>query len=145
MTVGRVSLVASLRRTAPFTLVQRAETIQARLDYELGRARRYGGSVTLIELQLGHGGKADARWQRFAATVAGSLRAIDTCYCDSSRIAVVLPETDISARAHVTDRILESARREGLDIEVTASTFPDEAPTSDALLRSLGAGGARGR
>ena len=50
---------------------------------------------------------------------------------------MALPETDLAARSRVIDRILSNAELEGLVIEASASTFPDEAPTSDALIRSV--------
>ncbi|MGH8913079.1 MAG: hypothetical protein ACRDZM_01025, partial [Acidimicrobiia bacterium] len=109
----------------------------ARLDYEVGRARRYGGSVSVIALQSPVGQTINGEWQRLAATVSGSMRALDTCWVDSRWITLVLPETDMAARSRVIDRILEHAQVEAVAIEVSASTFPHEAPTSDALLRSL--------
>jgi hypothetical protein len=134
--VGLVSLVSGLRRMPPLAFEER-EDIQTRLDYEVGRARRYGGSVSLVAFRAASTRTIDGKWQRFAATMAISLRDLDSYWVDSDRITVVLPETDLAARSHVIDRILGKAELEGLAIEASAATFPDEAPTRDALIRSV--------
>ncbi|HVR79843.1 MAG TPA: hypothetical protein VMS99_15810 [Acidimicrobiia bacterium] len=137
VTVGLVSLVSGLRRMPPLAFEERGEIIRTRLDYEVGRARRYGGRVSLVAFRAASTGTIDGKWQRFAATMAISLRDFDSYWVDSDRITVVLPETDLAARSRVIDRILGNAELEGLAIEASASTFPDEAPTSDALIRSV--------
>jgi hypothetical protein len=134
--VGLVSLVSGLRRMPPLAFEER-EDIQTRLDYEVGRARRYGGSVSLVAFRAASTGTINGEWHRFAATTAISLRDLDSYWVDSDRITVVLPETDLAARSHVIDRILGKAELEGLAIEASAATFPDEAPTRDALIRSV--------
>jgi hypothetical protein len=136
VTVGLVSLVSGLRRTPPLAFEEQGD-IQTRLDYELGRARRYGGSVSLVAFRAAPTGTLNGEWQRFAATTTVSLRDLDSYWVDSDRITIVLPETDLAARSHVIDRILGKAELEGLAIEASAATFPDEAPTSDALIRSV--------
>jgi hypothetical protein len=137
VTVGLVSLVSGLRRTPPLAFEERGGTIRTRLDYEVGRARRYGGRVSVVAFRAASTGTIDGRWQRFGATIASSLRDLDSCWVDTDWITVVLPETDLAARSHVIDRILSNAELERIAIEASASTFPDEAPTSDALLRSV--------
>jgi hypothetical protein len=137
VTVGLVSLVPGLRRLPPLDFEERGAIIRARLDYEVARARRYGGSVSLVEFSLVPPGSTQRRWPRFAATVAASLRELDTCWAHSDRITILLPETGLVGRAHVIGRVLGNARLEGLDIEASASTFPHEAPTSDALISSI--------
>lgn len=136
--VGFVSLVAGLRRTLPIPRQEGADDVQARLDDELGRARRYGGSVSAISVQaVSRNGGDDASWQHFTSTLTESLRTFDTCWAQSDRIVVVLPHTDLTARSHVIERILRQADSERVEIEVSAATFPTDAPTSDALLASL--------
>jgi hypothetical protein len=135
--VGLVSLVPGLRRLPPLDFEERGAIIRARLDYEIARARRYGGSVSLVEFNLVPPGSRNRGWPRFAAMVAASLRELDTCWVHSDRITVLLPETDLVARAHVMGRILGNAELERLDIAASASTFPHEAPTSDALINSI--------
>jgi hypothetical protein len=137
VTGGFVSLVSGLRRTSPLAFDERGEVIRTRLDYEVGRARRYGGSVSLVAFRAASTGANDGKWERFAATMPGSLRELDSCWVDSDQITVVLPETDLEARSRVIDRILSNAGLEGLVIEASAATFPDETPTSDALIRSV--------
>jgi len=135
--VGLVSLVSGLRRMPPLAFEERGEIIRTRLDYEVGRARRYGGHVSLVAFRAASPGMIDGKWQRFAATMEISLRDLDSYWVDSDRITVVLPETDLAGRSRVIDRILRNAELEGLAIDASASTFPDEAPTSDALIRSM--------
>lgn len=134
--VGRGSWASGLRRTSPLPVEERGQTIQKRLDYEVGRARRYGGNVSIVVFRA-PSTLADTSWQRFGSAVAGSLRDIDTCWIDPDRITVVLPETDLIARAHVIDRVRGAAGFEGVVIEALASTFPDEAATTDALIRAV--------
>jgi hypothetical protein len=137
--VGRVSLVPGLRRSPSLTFeVRRA--IRTRLDYEVGRARRYGGRVSVIVFRASTGA-IDRNWQDFTAAIPSSLRDLDSAWIEPDRITLVLPETDVAARSHVMDRILGNAEREGLVIGAWASTFPDEAPTSEALLRSVAGSG----
>ena len=137
--VGRVSLVPGLRRSPSLTFeVRRA--LRTRLDYEVGRARRYGGHVSVIVFRASTGA-IDRNWQDFAAAIPSSLRDLDSAWIEPDRITLVLPETDVAARSHVMDRILGNAEREGLVIGAWASTFPDEAPTSEALLRSVAGSG----
>ena len=144
MMVGRVSFVPGLRRTPPLAFEER-RAIRIRLDYEVGRARRYGGRVSVI-LFRAPTGALDGNWQRFTATIPTSLRDLDSAWIEPDRITLVLPETDVAARSHVVNRIVGNAEREGLVIGAWASTFPDEAPTSDALLRSVtGTGGVSPR
>ena len=133
--VGRVSLVPGLRRSPPLAFEER-RAMRTRLDYEVGRARRYGGRVSVIVFRAS-AGSIDRNWQRFTATISTSLRELDSAWIEPERIILVLPETDVAARAHVMNRVLGNAEREGLVIGALASTFPDEAPTSDALLRSV--------
>ncbi len=135
--VGRGTWASGLRRMSPLAVEERGQTIQRRLDYEVGRARRYGGRVSIVAFRPASPTMTDGTWQRFAASVAGSLRDLDTCWIDRARITLVLPETDLTARSHVIDRVLRSAGLNGLDIEALASTFPDEAATTDALVRSV--------
>jgi hypothetical protein len=133
--VGRVSLVPGLRRSPSLTFEER-RAIRTRLDYEVGRARRYGGRVSVIVFRASTGA-INRNWQDFTAAIPSSLRDLDSAWIEPDRITLVLPETDVAARSHVMDRILGNAEREGLVIGAWASTFPDEAPTSEALLRSV--------
>ena len=135
--VGLVSLASGLRRMPPLAFEEGGEIIRTRLDYEVGRARRYGGHVSLVAFRAASPGTIDGKWQRLAATMEISLRDLDSYWVDSDRITVVLPETDLAGRSRVIDRILRNAELEGLAIDASASTFPDEAPTSDALIRSV--------
>jgi hypothetical protein len=137
--VGRVSLVPGLRRSPSLTFEER-RAIRTRLDYEVGRARRYGGRVSVIVFRASTGA-IDRNWQDFTAAIPSSLRDLDSAWIEPDRITLVLPETDVAARSHVMDRILGNAEREGLVIGAWASTFPDEAPTSEALLRSVAGSG----
>ena len=133
--VGRVSFVSGLRRSPPLAFEER-RAIRTRLDYEVGRARRYGGRVSVLVFRASTGA-IDRNWQDFTATISISLRDLDSAWIEPDRITVVLPETDVAGRSHVINRILGNAEGEGLVIGAWASTFPDEAPTSDALLRSV--------
>ena len=135
--VGRGSWVSALRRVSPLAADDRGRTIQGRLDYEVGRARRYGGRVSIVMFRLASTGVADGSWQRFAVGIAGSLRDLDTYWIDRDRITMVLPETDLTARSHVIDRVARSAGLVGLALEASAATFPDEAATTDGLIRSV--------
>jgi hypothetical protein len=137
--VGRVSLVPGLRRSPSLTFEER-RAIRTRLDYEVGRARRYGGRVSVIVFRASTGA-INRNWQDFTAAIPSSLRDLDSAWIEPDRITLVLPETDVAARSHVMDRILGNAEREGLVIGAWASTFPDEAPTSEALLRSVAGSG----
>jgi hypothetical protein len=121
----------------PIAVEERREAFLARIDYEVGRARRYGGRVSVIALRATPTGTIDGNWQRFAATIARSLRDPDHCWVDTDRIILVLPETDLAASSHVMERAFSIAGLEALAIEASASTFPDNAPTSDALLESM--------
>jgi hypothetical protein len=142
--VGRVSLVPGLRRSPSLTFEER-RAIRTRLDYEVGRARRYGGRVSVIVFRASTGA-INRNWQDFTAAIPSSLRDLDSAWIEPDRITLVLPETDVAARSHVVNRIIGNAEREGLVIGAWASTFPDEAPTSDALLRSVtGTGGVSPR
>jgi hypothetical protein len=142
---GRVSLLPGLRRASSLTFEER-RAIRIRLDYEVGRARRYGGRVSVIVFRAQAEALLDGNWHRFTATIPTSLRDLDSAWIETDRITLVLPETDLAARSHVISRIFGNAEREGLVVGAWASTFPDEEPTSDALLRSVtGTGDASAR
>ena len=132
-----VSWVAGMRRALP-TSRHEVEDIRARLDYELGRARRYGGSLSAILVQgVAPSGNASGDWGLFTAELTQSLRLWDMSWIQSDRVLLLLPHTDLSARRRVIERILQAADTMRVETRISASTFPDEAPTGDALLESL--------
>ncbi len=138
LVVGCVSLFAALRRAFPSIHQDTMDGVQEQLDYELGRARRYGGSVSMIAVEtVDDRPLLEGAWERFTFAFSSSLRTVDSFWIRQGTMIVILPHTDSSGRNHVVQRVKRWAEAESLDIRAAASTFPADAPTGDALIQEL--------
>jgi diguanylate cyclase (GGDEF)-like protein/putative nucleotidyltransferase with HDIG domain len=150
------SLVASLydaSRTDPLTKLTNRRGHRESLDLELERARRSGGTLTLLMGDLDHFKEVndrcghlvgDAALRRAAAVLAEGKRRIDAvARVGGEEFALVLPNTNAHEALAVAERLRLRIRREfandlvPLTISFGIATFPQHGQTAGALLRTV--------
>jgi diguanylate cyclase (GGDEF)-like protein/putative nucleotidyltransferase with HDIG domain len=150
------SLVASLydaSRTDPLTKLTNRRGHREALDLELERARRGGGTLTLLMGDLDHFKEVndrcghlvgDAALRRVAAVLEESKRRIDAvARVGGEEFALVLPNTNAHEALVVAERLRLHVRQEfandvvPLTISFGVATFPDHGQTAGALLRTV--------
>jgi diguanylate cyclase (GGDEF)-like protein len=131
----------------PLTGVGNYRLLAERLEYELARHRRSGGSLTVLLLDLNgfklvndtHGHLAGDRvLVDVAQALHSALRSQDTLARQGGdEFSILAPETDSEQVRYLVQRIHE-ALAAGLDGSLTTSigwaTFPDDGANADALL-----------
>ena len=127
-----------------------------RAEEEIGRAKRFGRSVSLLmidadELKVyndtnGHQA-GDVALAELAAAMRGAVRDIDiVCRYGGEEFAILLPETDGEGAFVVAEKVREAVanhafkngegeRTEQLTVSIGLSTYPGTADDREALLR----------
>ena len=108
------------------------------LANELKRAQRSQNFVTLVQMEPRAGGPADAVGE-IARLVSRELRETDMLAADSTRVSMVLLDTDLQNSNRVIERVM--ARLEHyqftapVEIEVGAACCPTHGADLDTLRR----------
>lgn len=127
-----------------------------RAEDEIGRARRFGRSLSLLMIDADefkryndtHGHVAgDGALAELATAMRGAVRDIDVvCRYGGEEFAILLPETDAEGAFVVAEKVRESVaahvfknadgdRTERLTVSIGLSTFPGTADDREGLLR----------
>jgi diguanylate cyclase (GGDEF)-like protein/putative nucleotidyltransferase with HDIG domain len=150
------SLVASLydaSRTDPLTKLTNRRGHREALDLELERARRSGGTLTLLMGDLDHFKEVndrlghlvgDAALRRTGLVLAEGKRKIDAvARVGGEEFALVLPNTDAHEAFAVAERLRLRVRQEfandvvPLTMSFGVASFPVHGQTAGALLRTV--------
>jgi len=116
-----------------------SETFDFVLTNELKRAQRSQNFVTLVLLEPRSGGPADAVGE-IARLVSRELRETDMLAADSTKVSMVLLDTDLQNSNRVIERVM--ARLEHyqfnspVEIEVGAACCPTHGADLDTLRRA---------
>ena len=127
-----------------------------RAEEEIGRAKRFGRSVSLLMIDAdefkvyndtnGHPA-GDVALAELAAAMRGAVRDIDiVCRYGGEEFAILLPETDGEGAFVVAEKVREAVanhafkngegeRTEQLTVSIGLSTYPGTADDREALLR----------
>lgn len=146
-----ISRLSEVARTDSLTGLLNRRGFEERLEEELQRASRNGGSVSLVVGDLDHFKLVNDRFghhvgddalRRFSELVAESKRVIDGAgRIGGEEFALVLPDTD-SAGAHVLSERLRRRVRDALldyglplSVSLGIATYPRHGQSGDELLR----------
>ena len=146
-----INTLSEVARTDSLTGLLNRRGFEERLEDELRRASRTGGSVSLVVGDLDHFKLVNDRYghhvgdealRKFSGLVIESKRSIDGAgRIGGEEFALVLPETD-AAGAHVLAERLRRTVRDALmeyglplSVSLGVASYPRHGQTSDELLR----------
>ncbi|BDG09148.1 GGDEF domain-containing response regulator [Anaeromyxobacter paludicola] len=140
--------LAALSATDPLTGLHNRRHLQERLAQELSRARRYGGPLSLLLVDLdhfkrvndGYGHQAgDAALRAVAGILRTTLRTLDVCArFGGEEFAVLMPATDWSGALTVAERLRRRIAAAPL-LTAPALREPSAGPVEVRMTASLGA------
>jgi diguanylate cyclase (GGDEF)-like protein len=147
---GRLQEMRFLAEHDALTRLLNRRAFSARLEVEIGRARRYGHPFALVLCDLDgfklvndrHGHMTgDEVLARVASALQRSLRTADAAFrIGGDEFAVILPETTADHTAPVLQRLTRAVAEAGADLQVDASfgiaLFPTDGEDEDALFRA---------
>jgi hypothetical protein len=115
------------------------ETFDFVLTNELKRAQRSQNFVTLVLLEPRSGGPADAVGE-IARLVSRELRETDMLAADSTKVSMVLLDTDLQNSNRVIERVMSRLEHyqftTPVEIEVGAACCPTHGADLDTLRRA---------
>jgi hypothetical protein len=109
------------------------------LGRELDRSRRYGHSFVLLRIPC-LGREAGGCSAQTAEAVRAAVRRVDSVWTDGYGVYLLAPEADRAVGAAMLARLRRQLTEhfEAADLErATFVVFPEEGPTSGALLEAL--------
>ncbi len=154
--VERVTVMNQHKELDDLTAAYTATACQERLDYEVGRARRYRrhGCLTLIDLDNYEKVReavgelaADAGLRRFCQIVRHELRETDMIgRLAGDRFAVVMPDTDLTGAIQAMRRVLavigcatvEVPGGQKVTLAASAGVGPFGTDSPETLMRRVG-------
>jgi diguanylate cyclase (GGDEF)-like protein len=158
--------LAAQSATDPVTELPNHRSLNALLDQEIDRSRRYGHYFGVLFLDLDHFKslndlyghlEGDVALRETSRIVRGLLRASDVVgRWGGEEFLAILPETDLPQAADVAARLREGVARHSfgahdghLTVSIGVACYPDDGDTRDALVgtadRALAAAKRLGR
>lgn len=108
-------------------------SVRVEIDREIGRSRRYGGRVSLCWIEI----DTPAPSGVVPTELAAALREWDKSWTFDNDALILMPHTDAAGADAALDRLLALAGSDRIQIETRVATFPDDAPTANALISRL--------